>query len=263
MNAWILGGVATNAVMVFMAFVWLAAKRVNNAGWVDVAWSYSFTVVVALLFWLGPAPDFRKILLCVIVGIWSLRLGTHLAIRVGKHHPTEDSRYAALREQFPKRPWLMFFGFFQAQAVLVGILSVPFFAVAANNSPTISPWEIAGALLWLIAIGGESLADSQLSAFRNRPENQGKVCDRGLWKYSRHPNYFFEWMIWVAFAVVALGSPGGWLGILSPIIMYYLLTQVTGIPPAETQSLKSRGDAYRAYQARTSAFFPLPPRTEH
>jgi len=135
--------------------------------------------------------------------------------------------------------------------------------VAANSSPTISPWEIAGALLWLIAIGGESLADSQLSAFRNRPENQGKVCDRGLWKYSRHPNYFFEWMIWVAFAVVALGSTGGWLGTLSPIIMYYLLTQVTGIPPAETQSLKSRGDAYRAYQARTSAFFPLPPRAEH
>ncbi len=259
MNAWVLGGFATNVLMVYMALVWFASKRVNNAGWVDVAWAYSFTGVVALSTALGPAPDFRKVLLCLMVGIWSLRLGTYLARRVGKHHPVEDARYAALREQFPKRPWLMFFGFFQAQAVLTAILSIPFFAVAVNTSQQISPWEIAGAALWVMAFFGESIADAQLSAFRNKPENRGKVCDAGLWKFSRHPNYFFEWVIWVSYAVFAMGSPGGWAGWLSPIIMYYLLTRVTGVPPAEAQSLKSRGTAYVDYCQRTSVFFPLPP----
>jgi steroid 5-alpha reductase family enzyme len=244
-----------------MAIVWLASKRVNNAGWVDVAWSYSFTLVVTLSAALGSAPAFRKLLFCTLVGIWSLRLGTYLAVRVGRHHPTEDARYAALREQFPKRPWLMFFGFFQLQGVLTTILAIPIFAMAANPSPTLSGWEFAGLGLWLLAFAGEALSDSQLAAFRKHPENRGKVCDRGLWKFSRHPNYFFEWLIWVSYAVLAMGSPGGWAGILSPIIMYLLLTKVTGIPPAEEQSLRSRGDAYRAYQTRTSAFFPLPPKS--
>lgn len=262
MNAWVLAGLTTNALMVAMALVWVAARRVNNAGWVDVAWSYAFVLVGVLVVWLGSAPPARSLLLLVMIGIWSLRLGTHLALRVGRHHPQEDSRYAALRGQFPKRPWLMFFGFFQVQAVLVVILSTPFFIAASNPAPELSAWELVGAALWLLALLGESLADAQLAAFRKDPANAGCVCDHGLWRISRHPNYFCEWLVWVAFAVFALGSPGGCAGLLSPALMLYLLTQVTGIPPAEAASLQSRGAAYRAYQQRTSPFFPWLPKSK-
>lgn len=258
MNALTLIGIATNAAMVWMALAWVLARRANNAGWVDVAWTYAFTVVAVILSALGGAPTERKILLLVLVGGWSLRLGTYLFRRVGRH--PEDPRYAQLRDQFPKRPWLMFFGVFQAQAVLVGILSTPFALVASNPAPGLTHWEILAAAVWLCGLTGESVADAQLAAFKRNPVNRGRVCDTGLWRFSRHPNYFFEWLIWVAFGVMAGGHPFGWAGLISPVIMYLLLTMVTGIPPAEAGSLKSRGDAYRAYQSRTSAFFPLPPR---
>ncbi|GAB4175556.1 MAG: DUF1295 domain-containing protein [Terrimicrobiaceae bacterium] len=258
MNALTLVGIATNVAMVWMALAWIFARRADNAGWVDVAWSYAFTVATILLCALGPAPADRKLLLIALVAGWSLRLGTYLVWRVGRH--PEDPRYAQLREQFPQRPWLMFFGVFQAQAVLVGILCTPFAIVAANTSHTFSIWEAVGAAVWVVGLAGESIADSQLAAFKRDPANRGMVCDVGLWRYSRHPNYFFEWVIWVGFGLLALGAPHGWLGLMSPIIMYYLLTRVTGIPPAEAGSLKSRGDAYREYQKTTSPFFPMPPK---
>ncbi len=243
-----------------MAGVWVASRHLDNAGWVDVAWAYSFTIVVAVAVLCGEAPPVRGLLLGAMVAVWSLRLGTHLAVRVARHHPKEDSRYADLRKIYPKAPWVMFFWFFLAQGLLVGILSLPVFLAASNPSPTLSPWEIAGAALWLAALSGESLADAQLTAFRKIPANAGRVCDHGLWKFSRHPNYFFEWLVWVAFAVFAAGSPHGWAAFAPPLIMLFLLTRVTGIPPAEAASLRSRGDAYRDYQRRTSPFFPLPPR---
>lgn len=261
MSVWALAGTATGGVVVLMAGVWVMARHLDNAGWVDVAWAYAFTVVAVVAAVLGVAPPVRSLLLGAMVATWSLRLGSHLAVRVARHHPVEDSRYADLRNQFPRAPWTMFFWFFLAQGVLVGILSLPVFLAASNPAPSLSPWEIAGATLWLAALLGESLADSQLSAFRNNPANAGRVCDRGLWKFSRHPNYFFEWLVWVAFAVFAAGSPHGWTALSSPLIMLLLLTRVTGIPPAEAASLRSRGDAYRAYQRRTSPFFPLPPKS--
>ncbi|MFZ4682334.1 MAG: DUF1295 domain-containing protein [Terrimicrobiaceae bacterium] len=256
MNAWTLTGIGMNAAVLLMAITWLICRQINNAGYVDVAWSYAFALVVGIFFALGAGDPVRKALIAGMVTIWSLRLGTHLLIRVTKHHPQEDARYAALREQFPKRVWYMFFGFFQLQAVLVGLLCAPFAAACANPSPALHPWEIAGAILWLVAISGESLADHQLNRFRTNAANKGKVCDTGLWRYSRHPNYFFEWIIWVAYFVFSLGTPGAWITFYVPLLMLYFLTKVTGIPPAEAQSLKSRGDAYRAYQRTTSAFIP-------
>jgi len=259
-NAWILGGFAANVMIVWMAAAWIFARRFNNAGWVDVAWAYAFLPVAALCLWLGEAPLWRLVVLAALVGIWSLRLGTYLAIRVGRHARSEDPRYAALREMFPKRPWLMFFAFFQVQGVLVAVLSIPFFAAAFHTAPSPGPVEMIGVLVWLTGIAGESLADSQLAAFRRNPANAGRVCDTGLWKYSRHPNYFFEWVVWLGFAIFALPAPGGWAGLLAPAIMYLLLTKVTGIPPAEARSLATKGDAFRDYAARTNAFFPGLPR---
>jgi steroid 5-alpha reductase family enzyme len=139
-------------------------------------------------------------------------------------------------------------------------LSIPIALACANPAPGIGLFEVAGVLLWLVAIGGESIADMQLALFKSHPAAKGRVCDIGLWKYSRHPNYFFEWLVWIAYFVFALGSPWSWVGLASPLLMLYFLTCVTGIPPAEARSLATRGDAYRAYQRRTSPFIPWIPK---
>ncbi|PTY00418.1 hypothetical protein DB345_00720 [Spartobacteria bacterium LR76] len=261
MSIWTLVGIGINAAILMMVVVWYIAKRLNNAGYVDAAWSYGFTFVIAVFALAGSGDATRKLVLAAMVAVWSLRLGTHILLRLLKHHPAEDPRYAELREMFPKRPWFMFFGFFQLQAILIGILSIPFAISASNPAPALNPWEIAGVILFAVAFLGEIVADAQLAAFKRNSANAGKVCDAGLWRYSRHPNYFFEWLIWVAFFLYTLGSPHGWVGIISPLLMLVFLTKVTGIPPAEAQSLKSRGDAYRDYQRRTSAFVPWIPRT--
>lgn len=154
----------------------------------------------------------------------------------------------------------MFFGFFQLQAVLIGLLSIPIALACANPTPGIGVFEILGVILWLTAIGGESIADLQLALFKSNPAAKGRVCDIGLWKYSRHPNYFFEWIVWVAYFVFSLGSPWSWVGIISPLLILYFLTCMTGIPPSEARALASRGDAYRDYQRRTSPFIPWIPK---
>ncbi|TSA35001.1 MAG: DUF1295 domain-containing protein [Verrucomicrobiaceae bacterium] len=247
--------------MGMMVVVWFFAKRMDNAGIVDIWWSFGFAPVAVFCGIFGSGQPLRNGLIAAMVCAWSFRLGTHLYKRVMSHHPEEDPRYAELRAQFPKHTWLMFFGFFQLQGVLIALLSLPVALACADPNGRIEAFEIAGLLVWLVAIGGESVADAQLSFFRAQPANRGRVCEFGLWRYSRHPNYFFEWLVWIAYFVFALGSPWGWAGALSPLLMLYFLTCVTGIPPSEAHSLKSRGDAYRDYQRRTSAFVPWFPKT--
>ncbi len=127
---------------------------------------------------------------------------------------------------------------------------------ALNPEPTLAPLEYAGTALWMVALAGEAVADAQLAAFKRDPASKGQVCQRGLWTYSRHPNYFFEWLIWVAWALFGMASPYGWISILCPLLMFYFLFRVTGIPATEAQSLRSKGEAYRRYQQTTSAFVP-------
>lgn len=246
--------------MAGMAVVWFCARRMDNAGIVDIWWAFGFSPVAVFCAVFGGGNPMRSGLMVGMVCAWSFRLGIHLHRRVMSHHPEEDPRYAALRSRFPQHTWLMFFGFFQLQAVLIAALSLPVAMACSNPSGTPGICEAAGLALWLVAIGGEAVADAQLSSFRSRPANRGLVCDTGLWKYSRHPNYFFEWLVWVAYFVFALGSPFGWAGVLSPLMMFFFLTRVTGIPPSEAHSLASRGDAYRAYQRRTSPFIPWFPK---
>jgi steroid 5-alpha reductase family enzyme len=176
------------------------------------------------------------------------------------HHPEEDGRYRAMRTRWAANFMVEMFKFFQLQAVSVVFLGAAFLAVSLNPAPALHPFELAGAALWLLALSGEALADAQLAAFKRHPANRGRVCDAGLWRYSRHPNYFFEWLVWVAFFVFALGSPWGWIGIIGPASILYLLLRVTGIPMNEEQNLRSRGDAYRRYQQTTSAFVPWFPK---
>lgn len=254
-------------VAVEMALTFAVARRLNNFGIVDVVWSAGFSGLAILYYLTAPqvaAPSglIRDEVLTSLAVLWSLRLGFHLAVRVWKHHPVEDVRYARLRELWGDRTPRRMFGFFQVQGVLQAILSMPFLLVCLNGeapNPSwagLSPLEWSGAALWLVALCGESIADLQLSRFRNDPANRGRVCQVGLWYWSRHPNYFFEWLIWVAWAVFAWDSPLGCLSLICPILMWHFLVNVTGIPMTEELSVRSKGDAYREYQRTTSAFIP-------
>lgn len=254
------------SLSVLMAGALVAQQRTGNSGWVDTIWTFSLGLVGAgSALWpvAGASPTARQWLVAALVTIWSLRLGVHIAIRTAGI--TDDPRYAAFaREWGVDSPRRMFI-FLQNQ----GFGSIPLvfaiFVAARFPQDALRLQDHLGALILLAGIAGEALADAQLKGFRADPANKGKVCDVGLWRWSRHPNYFFEWFGWLAYPVIALSAgyavqyPWGWATLLAPVFMYWILVYVTGIPLLEAQMLRSRGDRYRDYQLCTSQFFPLPP----
>jgi steroid 5-alpha reductase family enzyme len=243
-----------------MTALWVWHRRIGNAGVVDVGWSLSLPLLAVLYAAAGPGYLPRRLLVAGMVVVWGSRLATYL-LRDRVLGRPEDSRYADLRRRNSPAAALAFFPFFQAQALAAVLLSLPMLLAAFNQDARILPLEIAAVLLWSVALTGESIADRQLERFKARQESRGRTCRDGLWRYSRHPNYFFEWLVWVAYALFALGSPWGWLALTAPALMLYLLFRVTGIPATEAQALRSRGDDYRQYQATTSAFVPWFPRS--
>jgi steroid 5-alpha reductase family enzyme len=240
--------------MVSFAAVWAVSVKVRNYGFLDVAWSYGVAVLGPFFALASPGAPVRKWLLVAIGTAWSLRLGTYILLRVLRHHPKEDPRYQTLRELW-KGPG-KFLLFFELQALLVAIFALPFLFVSFDTSPQMHPVTIAGAVLAVISLCGEATADLQMQRFKADRANDGKICEAGLWRYSRHPNYFFESLIWWAFFIAALPSPYGWTTIVCPLLMLYFLFKVTGIPLTEEYSLRSKGELYRAYQRTTSAFVP-------
>jgi steroid 5-alpha reductase family enzyme len=256
-------------LIIVMTAAWAYQRRVGNAGWVDVFWTFGLGLA-GLGLSLTPIPGNagltdRQILIAVMVAIWSLRLGLHLAVRVGSH--AEDVRYNGFRKDWGADFQRRIFWFLMIQAVAASLLAVSILLAVRNPVAGIGMLDWAGVIILAVAIGGEGIADAQLARFKSFAVNKGKVCDSGLWGWSRHPNYFFEWLVWVAFAVMAIdltgAYPWGWFALTAPAFMYWLLVYVSGIPPLETLMLKSRGDAFVAYQSSTSAFFPLPPRRRH
>jgi steroid 5-alpha reductase family enzyme len=250
-------------ISALMMGAWLVQRRTGNGGWSDVFWSFA-TGLAAVAGALGPdaRPGARQIALAALAAAWSLRLGQYLWRRVASG--PEDARYAAFRRDWGAAFEARMFGFLQIQALAAFVLALMVLIAAHNPAPLPQPGDIAGILVLAIALLGEGIADTQLRRFKAAPDHHGKICDQGLWRFSRHPNYFFEWLVWVAFALFALpvgGSyPWGWAALAGPALMYWLLVHVSGIPPLEAQMLKSRGDAFKAYQSRTNAFFPGPPR---
>jgi steroid 5-alpha reductase family enzyme len=250
------------SLSLLMAGAFLVQQRTGNSGWVDTIWTFSLGLVgVGSALWpvAGAAPNARQGLVAALVAVWSLRLGAHIAARTAEI--TDDPRYAAFAKEWGVDSRRKLFVFLQNQ----GFGSIPLvfaiFVAARIPRDALRLQDYLGALILLAGIAGEALADAQLTRFRNQPANQGRVCDAGLWRWSRHPNYFFEWFGWLAYPVIAL-SPDylwGWATLLAPVFMYWILVYVTGIPPLEQQMLRSRGDRYRDYQSRTSRFFPLPP----
>lgn len=238
----------------YFTITWAISVRIRNYGLLDVAFSYGVAILAPIYALNAPGDATRKWVFTAIGVAWSVRLGTYILVRVLKHHPAEDVRYQSLRAKWPGP--IRFLGFFQLQAVLVVIFSLPFLIVAFNPRAGLSPLEIAGLGLAAIGVIGESVADLQMQAFKRDAGSLGLVCDIGLWKYSRHPNYFFESVVWWGCFVVALGSPWGWVTIACPLLMLYFLLRVTGIPLTEEYAVKSKGQAYREYQRTTSAFVP-------
>jgi steroid 5-alpha reductase family enzyme len=260
MTVGVLLAVALAALGAAFAGVHALARRLDNYGIVDIAWSYAFGGVAILYAFEGPGWPVRRALVAALVCVWSARLGTHLLVRVARHHPVEDARYRRLRQDWAAGFGPRMAGFFQLQAASVVVFSAPFLIACLDPTPALRPVELAGAALWLVALSGEALADAQLAAFKRKPSPAGSVCNAGLWRLSRHPNYFFEWLVWVGYFLLACASPRGWIALVSPAGILWLLLRVTGIPMAEEQSLRSRGDAYRRYQRETSPFVPWFPR---
>lgn len=242
-----------------MAALWTQYKKSNKASLVDWGWAFSFTMSAIFCFLALDGHTARKLIMTLMFTIWSLRLSSYLLLnRIISHE--DDPRYEALKEKWGSKAHKKFFFFFQFQAMSVAVLSLPLVVVSFNPDTRLTWMELIGVILWFVAMMGETLADKQLSDFKSDPANRGKTCNEGLWRYSRHPNYFFEWLVWVSYSVYAFWSPYGYISIISPLLMLYFLLRVTGIPATEEQALKSRGDDYRNYQQKTSAFIPWFPK---
>ncbi len=239
-----------------MTITYFIARTINNYSIVDAVWGLNFPIIAAVIWFTAPIQSNKLAIFLIAVCIWGLRLGIHLGTRILGHLDREDGRYIQLREDWKNNLNFMFFGFFMMQAASNVFLAIPFFLFLNIASPEFSIPELAAIILWGMGILGESIADKQLSNFKKKAENKGKLCNVGLWNYSRHPNYFFEFTIWVSYALMCTQAEWGWLAWISPLSILYLLFKVTGIPLTEEQAVKSKGDAYKDYQRTTSVFVP-------
>ena len=253
----LLGTLAANLLIFCAAWAWCV--KLKNFSPVDAFWAFCIGLT-AMAFLLAGDFGVLQITSGLLIGLWSARLGYHLSRRIAAHHPEEDSRYIKLREVWKGRENSAFFWFFLAQAGSVFLLALPFYFISVAPSSSFTALSMIGAVVAAVGLIGETLADKQMAAFKATGPPSSAVCRSGLWKYSRHPNYFFESVIWVGFFLLACASPWGWITIYAPVIITFLLLKVTGIPPTEASALKRKGDSYREYQRTTSAFFPLPPK---
>ncbi|WP_321797241.1 DUF1295 domain-containing protein [Caballeronia sp. J97] len=256
--------VVVTLVIVVIGFVlvffvaWLWQLRTENAGMVDPVWAASLGA--AALFIGACATGATVNRACVAAGgaLWGARLAWHLWRR--NHGKPEDRRYRAFRERWGEHAARNMLGFFQLQAFISMLLAIAFF-VPAYVRDAASPLCIAGfVVIWLIAVAGEAAADRQLKRFVADPAHRGKTCRDGWWRYSRHPNYFFECVHWVAYAVLSIDTPWAWATLAPPVLMAWLLLKVSGIPILEAHLAATR-DGYRDYMRTTSALIPWPGQT--
>ncbi|HET7662262.1 MAG TPA: DUF1295 domain-containing protein [Rhodanobacteraceae bacterium] len=244
---------------VVMALGWWRAYRSRNATLVDALWALELGIGAVFMAVIGDGHVWPRLALGLAGGLWGARLAMHLARRAGSG--VEDGRYQSMRAHWKNSADARFFIFFQTQTLVVVLFALPFVAVATNRDVHVG-WLIVGAAIWLVSVVGEALADRQLARFRADPAHRGRTCRRGLWRFSRHPNYFFEWLHWFAYVAFAVGSPLWWLAWIGPLAMYAFLRWFSGIPWTEMQALRTRGDDYRAYQRSTSMLIPWWPSSD-
>lgn len=232
----------------------------NNAGVVDVGWALAMLLGAGVYVLFSAGTVERRVLLALVALPWSFRLFWHILTDRVIGRP-EDGRYRRMREASGQWAQPVFLAFFLFQALLAVLFCLPMGMAASLVSPA-SGWVWAAAGLGVFAIAMEALADAQLKRWRNNPGNRGKTCRTGLWRYSRHPNYFFEWLHWWCYPLFCVGSPYFWPAMAFPVLMFLFLWFITGIPYTEAQALRTRGEDYRRYQQETSMFFPwLPGKT--
>jgi steroid 5-alpha reductase family enzyme len=252
----LLVGLALSAVV--MALLWVLQVRIRDASHVDVAWAVLIACSAILYALLADGDPAHRVLAALLASIWGFRLGGYLLFNrvLGKE---EDGRYRALREKWGPRANRNLFWFFQFQAVFAVFFSIPFTFITLDPESGFGALAWVGIAVWAIGNGGTIVSDRQLAQWRANPANKGKTARAGLWSWSRHPNYFFEFVNWCGVALVATSAPNGWIAWVVPAGLLFLLFRLTGIPATEAQALRSRED-YAEYQRTTSVFVPLPPR---
>lgn len=261
----LLWGASALLLVIVMTLAWVVQHRTGQGAWVDAFWTFGIGLAGLLVALWPLAPGdihFRQGAVAGLIALWSLRLGGHLVERALKGAP--DERYEGLKRQWGAKAQPLMFGFLMLQAGAAALLVLSLLVAARNPVPGPTPQDLLAVLIMLVALGGEATADRQLAAFKADPGNKGKICDTGLWAWSRHPNYFFEWLGWCAWPVMAIDLTGqwpwGWLALNAPVYIYWLLTRVSGVPPLEAHMKKTRPEAFARYAARTSIFFPRPPK---
>ena len=246
------------AILVAYFFVfWVLQYIIENSAVVDVGWAISVAIVASFYCVVGDGTPGRRWLAAILIGAWALRLSGYLYFRWRKH--PEDERYTALKEKWGKQSQIRMLRFYQMQALGAFVFTWPLLGFAKLDRP-LDSWDYCAIAIWLIAIAGGTLSDLQLQWFKQDPANKGTVCQNGLWRYSRHPNYFFEWLHWWTYVAMAAMSPWVLVTLIAPLAMWFFLTKVTGIPTTEARAVESRGDRYREYQRTTNAFFPWFPK---
>jgi steroid 5-alpha reductase family enzyme len=252
---------AGSILLVLMTVLWVFSLLIRDSSIVDIFWGLSFIVLSSVYFINTPGGIYsRRLLVWLLVFVWGVRLAGYIFWRNwGKG---EDFRYRKWRQQHGSRWWLRsYFQVFLLQGLLAWLLSTPLLAAMLSPTPpALSVSDYVGGLIWLLGFAFESTADWQLAAFKRDPSNFGKVLQSGLWRYTRHPNYFGEALLWWGFGILGLNNPNGWWTLYSPMLMSYLLVNVSGVRLLET-SMQEKHTAYQEYIRTTSPFFPMPPRS--
>ena len=247
---------------VVMSLAWIVQRAVGNAGWTDVFWTFGSggALAVAAVWPAGTESTARQSLVAALAMGWALRLGLMLTLRVARF--PEDVRYRGLRDAWGEAFQHKLFGFALKQAPATGLLAVSVYVAAHNGSAHLGWRDAFGAAIMLIAVFGEGIADEQMRRFKARSIH-GAVMAEGLWAWSRHPNYFFEWLSWLAYPAIVFDPrvAATWSAWLAPALMFVILRYGTGVPMIEASMLASRGDMFRRYQARVGCFFPAPPKS--
>ncbi len=247
------------AVVAFMLVGWLISVALKDASIVDILWGAGFALVAWVAFAVGDGYDGRKWLITILASLWGLRLSFYLFWR--NHGKGEDYRYQAMRRHWgPRFTIISLFTVFGLQGVLMYVISIPLQVAQLSGTPgELTILDYLGTAIFAIGLAFESIGDFQLARFKADPANAGKVMDRGLWRYTRHPNYFGDAVVWWGLFIVAIAEPWNLLVVFSPIIMTILLTRVSGVPLLE-KSLSKRREGYTEYIRRTSSFIPMPPK---
>lgn len=247
-------------VMACALLTWGLQLRTRNAGIIDAVWPFMIGMGGLSYAFLAPGDAVVRAMVGALAALWALRLGGYLALRnIGK---PEDRRYAALRQSWGSRTNLRMLWFYLFQAAVAWVIGLSFIPACWSATGPAPAWLLAAGLIGLAGIIGEAIADWQLRRFLRDPANRGRVCDSGLWRYSRHPNYFFECLHWLAYPCLSVAAPYGWLSLLAPVLITLLLFKLSGIPTVEASDASARRAGYDAYVRRTSAFIPLPPRRD-